>query len=83
MMLSFLPAVIATFASEGTTSFLWREQYNRSDWFNVDLTHLSGPIKDLKFSFSNWLLNSQLQEPLMGSCQLQGLDLGSSFPYRR
>ena len=37
----------------------------------------TGLIKDLKFSLSNWLLNSQLQESLMGSCQ--GMDLGSFF----
>ena len=30
------------------------------------------PCKDLKYSKSNWLLNSQLREPIMGSCQLQG-----------
>ena len=29
------------------------------------------PCKDLKYSKSNWLLNSQLREPIMGSCQLQ------------
>ena len=37
------------------------------------------PCKDLKYSKSNWLLNSQLREPIMGSCQSQGVDLGSLF----
>ena len=27
--------------------FLWREQYNHSAWLNVDLTHLSGVVKEI------------------------------------
>ena len=39
---------------------------NRSDWLNVDLMHLSGLIKHLKFSLSNWLLNSQFAGAING-----------------
>ena len=52
--------------------FWWWQHYNRSVWLNVGLAHLSGLVKDLKYSKSNWLLNSQLREPIMGSCQSQG-----------
>ena len=45
----------------------------------LPLTDLSGLIKDRKFSLSNWLLNRQLKEPLMDSCQLQGVELRSFF----
>ena len=85
MMLLFLPLRLLwhLLAREQHYFVLSRGQYNRSDWLNVELTDLSGLIKDRKFSVSNWLLNSQLQEPLMGSCQLQGVDLGSFFSWRK
>ena len=52
--------------------FLWREQYNRSDWLSVDLTHLSGLIKDLK--------NSRCPIGcLKANYRSQGVDLASFF----
>ena len=54
--------------------FLWREQYNRFDWLSVDLTHLSGLIKDLK--------NSRCPMGcLKASYRSQGVDLACIVPF--